>query len=69
MENVKEVNPQLEVLWTVRQTAEYLGVTRITIYQWIHKGKIAYKKFGKSVRIPKSEVVRLVGETQEKLKD
>jgi len=63
----QEINPQLEVLWSVKQTAKYLGLHPVTIYQWVRKGKIQFKKFGKSVRIPKSEVERLVGLTQSKL--
>ena len=69
MEGIEEKNPQLEVLWNVKQTAKYLGLNPITIYQWVRKGKIAFKKFGKSVRIPKSEVERLVGVTQKKLEE
>jgi len=69
MEGIIEKNPQLEVLWTVKQTASYLGLNRVTIYQWISKGKIGFKKFGKSVRIPKSEVERLVGLTQANLSE
>jgi len=63
----QEINPQLEVLWSVKQTAKYLQLHPITIYQWVRKGKIGFMKIGKSVRIPRSEVEKKRGQVITKL--
>lgn len=57
----------LEVLWTVKQTAEYFSVIPGTVRRWIREGKIISKKVGSRVRIPRSEVVKLAGGVKEKL--
>lgn len=59
----------LGVLWSPEQTAKYLGLSRITIYKWIKNGKIqAHKLGGKTVRIPRSEIEKIVNEKQNNLK-
>jgi len=63
----EEIHNELEILWTVKKTASYLNVNKITVYKWIKNGKIGFIKFGKSVRIPKSEIEKLVGVIQSKL--
>ncbi len=35
---------------TVRQTADYLGLTVQAVYQRVHRGTIPYVKWGKAVR-------------------
>jgi excisionase family DNA binding protein len=46
---------------TPQELAGLLRLTEGTIYNMIKDGEVAAKKFGRSWRIPMSEVVRLVG--------
>lgn len=57
----------LEVLWTVNQTAKYFSVIPNTVRRWIREGRINAHKIGSRVRIPRSEIDKLVSEAQEKL--
>lgn len=66
-DSYEEKNPQLEPLWTVEQVAAYFSIDRLTIYRWVYKGKIKSVKVGNRVRIPRSEIERIAGETKNKL--
>ena len=44
------------------QLAEYLGFSRRTIEKWVADDKIAVIRIGRSVRVPLSEVERLVNQ-------
>ena len=57
----------LEPLWTVTKTAQYLGLSIHTIYNWVSKKKIKFFKISSQVRIPKSEVERIVGKIKGRL--
>ena len=61
----KSAQKDLEALWTVNQTAQFLSVSPVTVYQWIRKGKVIdtskLVRFSNRVRIPRSEVVRIAG--------
>lgn len=48
------------VLLSVPQVAERLGVTKACIRRWILERKIATVKLGRLIRVPASEVERLV---------
>ncbi len=48
------------VLLSVPQVAERLGVTAACIRRWILERKIATVKLGRLIRVPASEVERLV---------
>jgi excisionase family DNA binding protein len=48
------------ILLSVPQMAERLGVTRACIRRWILERKITTVKLGRLIRIPASEVERLV---------
>lgn len=62
-------NEPLEVLWTVPMVAKYLSLTNGAIYNWISTGKIkAVRLSNRAVRIPKSEVERIVGEATSRIK-
>lgn len=37
-------------LLTIDQTADYLGVSKLTIYDWVSKRTIAYVKVGRLLR-------------------
>lgn len=63
----EEANTHLEPLWTVDQAAAYFNMNRMTIYRWITRGKIKSTKIGNRVRIPRSEIERIAGETKAKL--
>lgn len=63
----EETNTHLEPLWTIEQAAEYFGLNKMTVYRWISKGKIKSIKLGNRVRIPRSEIERIAGETQTKM--
>jgi excisionase family DNA binding protein len=52
-----------ENLLSMEEAIKELGITRITLYRWIWKGKIASAKFGNYRAIPKEEVERLKNES------
>jgi excisionase family DNA binding protein len=49
-----------EVLLSVPQVAGRLGVTAACIRRWILERKIATVKLGRLIRVPESEVDRLI---------
>ena len=54
--------------WNLRtegQTAEVLGVSRITVWRWIEDGKFDIQRVGREVLTRKWEVELLKGERQE----
>lgn len=61
----------LEVLWTPKQVAKYLGLNPVTVYRWLQEKRMIDPKkivrFSNRVRIPRSEVERIAGITKEKL--
>lgn len=70
MENTPETpKKQLEVLWSPQKLADYLSLSVTTIYGWVNNGKIKYIKIGNRVRIPKSEVERIVSDAHSKLEN
>jgi excisionase family DNA binding protein len=48
---------------TVSETAKRLNVKPVTIRSWITQGRLTAKKFGRSVRIHRSELARFVAES------
>jgi excisionase family DNA binding protein len=52
--------PERHVL-TPNEAAEYLGVTRQTIYALIQRGEIRKYKVARCTRIPKSDLDALIG--------
>ncbi len=46
----------------VVDAAEQLGVSRYTIYAWIGRRVISHTRYGRTVRVPASEVRRLIRE-------
>jgi excisionase family DNA binding protein len=49
-----------EEMLSVSACADRLGLKEPTIRLWISKRKIAYVKLGRAVRIPQSELDRLI---------
>jgi excisionase family DNA binding protein len=61
---------KVEKLYTIHEVARLLGLSYITVWSWIRKGKLKAVKLGTSpkasVRIPESEVRRLLKEAKGK---
>jgi excisionase family DNA binding protein len=51
---------QSETTKTVRQTADELGLSPATLRAWIRERRIGYVRLGRAVRIPASEIRRLI---------
>lgn len=49
-----------ETLYTVSETAKKLGVRESTIRNWVLFRQVTYVKLGAEVRIPESEIQRLI---------
>ena len=54
------MDPSDVVLLSVPQVAERLNVTRACIRRWILERRVAVVKVGRLIRIPASEIDRLV---------
>jgi acetyl-CoA synthetase len=54
---------------TPKQFADRLSISRWTVYAWISEGKIKSVKIGRLVRIPESEVERIVQEGLQEVLD
>lgn len=54
-------------LLRVSKAAHELGLHPLTVRKWIKAGKIAAIRVGNEARIPRSEIERLVGQTDERL--
>ena len=67
----EEIRREIEILWTPRQVAKYLGLHPGTVYKWLAEKKVLDPtkiiRFSNRVRIPRSEVERVAGITKEKL--
>jgi excisionase family DNA binding protein len=46
---------------TVAQAAEYLNLSRATVYALMDSGELAYAKFGRSRRIPRRALMDYAG--------
>ena len=56
------VSRVMDEILTVREVAEYLKLSRTTIWRWCHAGKLQAFKVGRSWRIHRSEVEKIVGQ-------
>jgi len=54
-------------LLRVSRAAHELGLHPLTVRKWIKAGKIAAIRVGNEARVPRSEIERLVGKTDERL--
>jgi excisionase family DNA binding protein len=54
------LNEQREWL-TVNEFAEALGITRACVRRWLLERRLTSTRIGRLVRIPRSEIERLVG--------
>lgn len=53
-------NKELEKLYTVKEVAELLKLSERTIWQYIEDGKLKKKQIFSNVRIPESELKRII---------
>lgn len=56
----------MEGFYTVQELADLLGVHNLTIRRWLKEGKIEGKKFGRSWRISKNELKKILPDDTEK---
>lgn len=54
-----EIRIKTDEVVTVPEAARQLGKPKMTLYRWIHAGKIISIEFGGILFIPKNEVERL----------
>ena len=47
-------------LLSVPEAAEALGVQPATIRSWIYRRRVVYVRVGRSVRVPESEIARII---------
>jgi len=47
-----------EKLWTVTDVAEYLRVSEKTVYDWVHKRQIPFRKVRRLLRFKPSQIER-----------
>ncbi|NQT47749.1 MAG: helix-turn-helix domain-containing protein [Chloroflexi bacterium] len=52
----------IDEILTVREVAEYLKLSRTTIWRWCNEGKLQAFKVGCGWRIHRSEVEKMVGQ-------
>jgi excisionase family DNA binding protein len=51
-----------KLLYPKKETAEILGVSAHTINRDVHLGRIAVKRYGRRVLIPRDEILRIAKE-------
>ena len=59
---MKNIEVSQERLLSPQQFADRLSISRWTVYAWIAEGRIKSVKVSRLVRIPESEVSRIVQE-------
>jgi excisionase family DNA binding protein len=53
----------MDKILTVPEIAEYLRVSRTTVWRWCNEGKLPAFKVGRHWRVHRSEFEKLVGQT------
>ncbi len=51
----------MDEILTVREVAEYLKLSRTTIWRWCNEGKLRAFKVGRGWRIHRSEIEKITG--------
>jgi excisionase family DNA binding protein len=46
--------------YKVSEVAKIMSVSRLTAYRWIKEGKIKVVRIGKTMRIPRKEIERIL---------
>jgi len=52
----------MDEILTVREVAEYLKLSRTTVWRWCKEGKLQAFKLGHSWRVRRSELERITGQ-------
>jgi excisionase family DNA binding protein len=52
----------MDEILTVREVAEYLKLSRTTVWRWVKEGKLQAFKLGRSWRVCRSELERITGQ-------
>jgi excisionase family DNA binding protein len=63
MDTVRELNPDVDQLYSVEAAAELLSLSPWTLRAWIQSKKIKSAKLGSRRLIAKSEIKRLIRES------
>lgn len=58
----KEMSFVMDEILTVREVADYLKLSRTTIWRWCKEGKLKAFKVGRGWRIHRSELEDIVGQ-------
>jgi len=61
-----EVSRVMDEILTVREIAEYLKLSRTTIWRWCNEGKLKAFKVGRGWRIHRSELERITRDSRTK---
>jgi len=57
----REVSFVMDEILTVREVAEYLKLSRTTIWRWCNEGKLQAFKAGRGWRVHRSEIEKITG--------
>jgi len=52
----------MDEILTVREVAEYLKLSRTTVWRWFKEGKLQAFRLGRSWRVRRSELERITGQ-------
>ena len=63
------IRKEVVKMLSVKETADFFGVTKRTVFRWIKCGKIKSVKIGRTDRIKKSEIDRVIEEGEYHGKD
>ncbi len=61
----REVSRVMDEILTVREVAEYLKLSRTTIWHWCKEGKLQAFKLGRGWRIHRQEEILRIAENKE----
>ena len=68
LENTKDRAKMDEIL-TVQEVADYLKVSRSTVWRWCNEGRMSAFKIGHGWRVHRSEVEKIVGKEVGKISE
>ncbi|MDA2924121.1 helix-turn-helix domain-containing protein [Acidobacteria bacterium AH-259-L09] len=61
------MNTFQETYLTPQQFAKRLSISRWTVYAWLSEGRIESVKIGRLVRIPETELQRIISEGRQRV--
>jgi excisionase family DNA binding protein len=60
MEALEQKTPATKRLLTIPEAAEYLGLSKLTLYEWVSQRKIEYVKVGRLVKFDQRQLERWI---------